>query len=326
VNTVVIIGEPVLHECFGVNPVIENQYEMFERIRQEFNSAELLVRTIREEQVAIATALKDMGYSLYMVHSHPDLVDEVTFEQINTITEGRSFSIPEICSPIYSAFPRDLWGYIGDTPLHNSKVINRRKKGNYGSVLGEGGKVISTGNKMLACLYNRENSTEGAMLRKLRGKGYIIVRIFPLATRRNDQSVPDEEIEMIDHIDLSACIVRAADGSDHLIIDEKSPFVCQGRKGSGKLNEEQQQRTFSAIGAKLEVTVHQVNPIMPYGLNIPQFFDGKVLMTQGEPEVESLLKELMGDENVRTTSVPIRAIPVFRNAGIRCLTNEYRVY
>ena len=61
---------------------------------------------------------------------------------------------------------------------------------------------------------------------------------------------------------------------------------------------------------------------VPYALNLMQFPDKRVLMTSGSPEVENLIRLIVGDGNVSTTEVPVRFLPLWQYAGIRCLIGE----
>jgi hypothetical protein len=61
---------------------------------------------------------------------------------------------------------------------------------------------------------------------------------------------------------------------------------------------------------------------VPCSLNLIQFSDGKVLMTNGDESVAKLIDEIVGKENVFKTLIPIRFFPACRYGCIRCLINE----
>ena len=61
---------------------------------------------------------------------------------------------------------------------------------------------------------------------------------------------------------------------------------------------------------------------VPYALNLFQFENGKILMTGGDDSTYQVIAEIVGEEMVTKTEVPIQLYPIFNNAGIGCLINK----
>lgn len=62
---------------------------------------------------------------------------------------------------------------------------------------------------------------------------------------------------------------------------------------------------------------------VPYALNLFQSKNGRILMTGGDDSTYHTITEIVGEEMVTKTEVPIRLYPIFNNAGIGCLINEF---
>jgi hypothetical protein len=75
----------------------------------------------------------------------------------------------------------------------------------------------------------------------------------------------------------------------------------------------------------LGVELH-IPPLLkvPYSVNLLQVPDGRVLMTKGkEGGLLEVIQSIVGIQNVFETELPIRYIPTWLYAGIRCLIGDW---
>jgi hypothetical protein len=130
-----------------------------------------------------------------------------------------------------------------------------------------------------------------------------------------------------DHLDRSMCLIKGQDGQIHFIAEPllflvkwinrtKLRWEPMDPDESWQLIE----RTCDSIG----VIPHrpQQSLQIPYSLNLVQFFDGRILMTGGEPQIAALLRDIVGKNKVFETRIPIVHYPAWAQAGIHCLITE----
>jgi hypothetical protein len=129
-----------------------------------------------------------------------------------------------------------------------------------------------------------------------------------------------------DHLDRVGCLLEGRDGMLHLVVD---PQMCSIEWFGGTTlpwkirGPEETFEELKVICNKLHITLCSPSKlVVPYTLNLEQFSDGRVLMTSGDNEVKELIGGIVGEENIFETPLPIRFLPVYQNAGIRCLINK----
>ncbi|MFH1749850.1 MAG: hypothetical protein ABH837_03100 [bacterium] len=129
--------------------------------------------------------------------------------------------------------------------------------------------------------------------------------------------------EIDDHVDRVSGLLEDGSGRLHLVVDPQIHSGWQGPDTKPEFGPEETIRKYRAACKQAKIEVHTPKISVPASIGFwqdPQSL--KVLMTSGDDEVENTVSDIVGRENVFTTSVPIKQFPAQCRAGIRCLINE----
>lgn len=210
--------------------------------------------------------------------------------------------------PLYSSWPRDGFTVIGDHVYGNSHPKAWRYNDDCVqlSPLGEGGKVLTAGNRVVVSkdLWNSEKMT----INKLQDEGFKVGWLPIVNPDRQKVNFNYEQR----HIDGHAALVTTKEEETVLLAAQS--YASQDRDTLANLR-----KTARDIGGKLHLV--KDTHIPPLSLNFLQFRDHSVAMTSDAAELEEFLIELLGEDLVHTTTVPIANIPIVGAGSIRCLTN-----
>lgn len=286
------------------------------------------------EYCTIAATLMRMGedFSIIRAYVKPDWADMLgRFEQA-----GFEFvDFPEI-NQVKLLYPRDLAVCLPDgntlvcynKPYNFDKLATEKIKVMV-SHLGEGGRTSIGGGKAIY----PENVAEERNPKQKDGFYQIVrpdcrsirvsgIRPVALPTPVTLQ-VRSKAANFGNHLDLFMGLITDRSGGSHLIIDPK--IQAWIRNISGFMTNKETLEIYRRICGENEIQIHV--PTSP--LNIPAslcFYQspssGRVLMTSGEDEVAEIVAGIIGEDQIWTTSAPIRYYPVLNQAGIHCLIGE----
>lgn len=329
-----LVGEPM----FGSEPKDEHlapvgQAELCLKILEETQDFNEVVARLREEYVSIVWMLKQMGIELRIIYAHEDLVDEKTLKFCTEALQCKLVGFPKEYFPPSVVYPRDFSVLLSGILLVNSQVtqILVERRGNYeiiASPYGEGGRVLHCRDVVLVGerIIKEGGSSHPADQSELR-------RITPTGTRIGLLPLPmftrlgfQGRVQFNDHVDRVGCLIFGKDGGLHHVVDPKIQTIkWRGSKATPwtPVGPRETFEKLTRICEPLEITVHRPRTMLvPYSLNLLQFPDGRVLMTGGDEPVAEVISEIVGEENVFRTPTPIRFLPTWVYAGIRCIVNE----
>ncbi len=286
------------------------------------------------EYCSIASALMDMGEEFSVIRSYV----QPGWEEMLNRFESAGFKFVDFPRIRYSRllYPRDLAVYLPDGRTlfcyHLDYDFDLMEDAGLKvalSQLGEGGRILIGGGK---ALYPETLALEPTTDHE---EGYVEIR------RPGDRFVRDSGLEAIalptplmiklpgnhshfcNHLDLTMGLVVDEAGGAHLIVDPKMQAWRRDLSG------------FMSVGETLDAyrracDQYQIELHIPSDpLRIPAslcFYrsplSGKVLMTGGEDQVAEIIAGIIGEENIYTTSAPIRYYPTLDQAGIHCLIGE----
>jgi len=202
--------------------------------------------------------------------------------------------------PNRAYYLRDAHVYVNGLFIPNEGTWSEKHLP-FESALGEGGAVLSRQDLIIPTaeiLYLAEEVAES-----VEARGFRFGVLMPRAANA-------PEVFAEHHIDAHALLVE--DKSNNLNLITTRAYHDQ---------DEQTQFSIAQTTEINEIALHIVEDEIPMGLNAIQLDDRSIAMTSGAPNLEALLKGLVGSRNVHTTDRPIRVIPEQTHAGIRCLTN-----
>jgi len=333
-----LVGEPI----FNPTPRKEfcapvSQVDLCLEVLRETQDENEIIDRLREEFLAIILSLKQMGIDFRIVYAHEDKVDMKAIGICIQALGCRLAGFSEDYFPPYIIYPRDFATVLPGLILVNSKAgeLKVSQKGGYkilSSPFGEGGRVLTSQKTMLVSerLVEEESHSRpvGSQdLKEIIQEGinvgtfpFPLAQMFSASKRTNRASIND-------HIDRVACLIQGRDKGLHLVVDpliETAVWRGKNRDSLWTLRTPGETREKITGSCKpFGINVHYPKALkVPYSLNLIQFRDGRILMTGGDDEVEGLITEIVGEDKIFKTPIPIRFFPVWSYAGIRCLVSE----
>lgn len=274
-----------------------------------------IAQRLKKEYASIAFALKDLGVPFRIVISHRDIIDEAFTVFLLASLGIRGLQIrPQVSE---TAFPRDIMVDFDGRPYINPNA-NFQLGDNSGifSPLGEGGRVLKQGKKVLVpdsrgyIQTRKKYKDDVASLSRHFQFGFLP---HPWAMQINTRNGSKHAFPN-DHLDRVASFVRGKDEKDYLLLDKN--YVDQKGVFGGYwdlIKETSKKMDINPIAIERPVEA------VPYALNLEQFADGSVLVTQGDKGIKSVLEGIVGEDKVKTTDYPVIYYPLYRGGGIRCM-------
>ncbi len=306
-----------------------SQLELCQAVLKETHDIQQILENLRQEYLAIAYALKIMGIDFRIIYSHRKETDMKVLGACIEILGCKLAGFPQTFSPDVVSYPRDLFTVLPNFILANLQRVKLGRKARncreiISSPYGEGGRILVCGTTALVGekLILENKPSQNPNTEELTRVG-LKVGLFPIPLA-GEFSVEGLEDRLLpnDHLDRVTCLIKGIDGKIHLVVDSQ---ICTGKLENGKWNPltpEESLKRVNAVCEQLGISFHIANTKVPYSLNLMQFHDGRVLMTKGDDAVEKVIAGIVGKENITTTEVPIRFLPVYTYAGIRCWINE----
>ena len=336
------LGEPALKPDIKKSFIAPaSQAKLCFEVIKETQDKKIVLDKLRQEYVAIVIGLLKMGIDFRIIYAHPKEADEGLISFCNKELNCKVSGFPSRLAPCFSGFPRDLAvtlpGFVLMNPVAGK--FFRKEKENFlifPSYYGEGGRVLSFDSTAL--MSERIVTKEGRPSLKARKptelcRAGIKIGFFPSSVSVKYTSEKDVSVAGLnDHIDRVACLLKGKDKKLHLLVDPKILIFDWKNPEKGKngkifyklLSAEKTKEMIDNLGKKMGLQVHYPEKLqVPCSLNLLQFSDNRVLMTDGDKSLASLVSDIVGQENIFKTEIPIRYFPAWRYGGIRCLINEF---
>ncbi len=263
-----------------------------------------------EEYLAIYNVLSQLvGEDLVVIeNSCPNPTGEDLKKAQEHVTQ-KTGHIPQIKLPSmflrYRMWPRDGFTYFNGQVYLNKQCLRTGTQFAEGSLLGEGGAVLSAETTMMPCDLVYDECFE--QIYKMRRQGCEITSL-PMP---GIALVEEEQMGGV-HIDGHNTLVQCLNHGLGLATARSYYYSAEGLERSQILH--------AGIIAGARAIIDDSH-FPPKAFNIPQFHDGSVVMTKGAPALESQMKEWVGADKVYTTRIPIQHFPRELGGSIRCLTN-----
>lgn len=279
-------------------------------------SGQIVANNLFNEYCAIASALKEMHIPFRIIVAHRRALDEALTLAICNRFGVRGLLLHETISS--TCFPRDMMmDFDGETYINPDANFAFPDHSGLISPLGEGGKVLKLGRKVLVSDPRGFFKTRDAYvtyLRRLSNRFQLGFLPHPQALemdiRKNKRSV-----FLSNHLDRAAAFLKGKDERDYLLLDKH--YVDESHPSVGSYRA-QIQETCQNLDI-IPVVVDRTRESIPYALNLEQFADKSVLLTGGDAPLAQMVREIVGADKVHVTDRPIMFYPLYRNGGIRCM-------
>jgi len=325
-------GVPWRAEFFAPIGQAKRCYEVLGETR---NMGEVATK-LRDEYSAIARALKSMGVDFRLVCTDVKKIDQDFALQLCHELGCKMASFAGFSRSV-TLYPRDFCSIF---PSSKVVLVNPRAmrvtasfKEDWTvseSLYGEGGRILFTdqvalvGDRVMQENCGPSRETQESDLGIFRQAGITVGKIPLFVTVGFGHGGRTDLVSFNDHLDRVACLLKGNDSSIHLVIDPATysvEWVGENRWAAREPKETMD--LLRSVCNPQGITVHTPKRMqIPGSLNLLQLNDGRVLMSSGDSDVQELVTEIVGKENVTTTMVPIRFYPTWAHAGIRCLVNE----
>ena len=230
-----------------------------------------------------------------------------------------------------ASYPKDIFTILERDVLVNSEIIiakpeNKNIHRILFSLYGEGGRVLCSRNTILVSEYltlGKHRPLEKARIEDF-SQMKINLGLFPLPVSSIFSLSKESKLIPNDHLDRVSCLIEGKDKKLYLVVD---PNIHTLKKDENKnwvvQNTEKSLEGIGIICQQLGIKLCYPEKMeVPYALNLFQFENGKILMTGGDDSTYHIIAEIVGEEMVTRTEVPIQLYPIFNNAGIGCLINK----
>lgn len=312
------------------------QREICLAVRQETQDPKEILVKLSIEYISVLLTLKKMGISFRIIYAHSKLI----LPKVSDFLKKENFDFLEFPNLDVRTvtFPRDLATQLPDgTLLINSdlprprQVYKKKKSRVIRSPYGEGGRVfIRRGIALVSERIYLEGKTD------LRGdcppvepieKTGLKLGFLPNATNFEIYSHQDRTIcafEPVDHLDRIGGLLEDRNGGLHLIVDPQMHSGLRNLSEWPHLGPKETLTKYRTVCDELGIKLHVPEKLsVPASICFVQFKNNKVLMTSGDDEIETIVAEIVGRDNLFLTPVPIRYYPAWPKAGIRCLIGEF---
>lgn len=279
---------------------------------------------LQSEYMAITSSLLKMGIEFRVLNLSEGDQEIVSWLKANNCQEV-SFSAKK--STRWQFFPRDMFVYLEAAKilLANAHIFSLNQQHDTAckivhTGLGEGGRVLFCEDRMIVGIHP-ERSKQPAIFNLLRKRGMKIAAVpyglFYSLSRKNGGE--RSALYYDTHIDRSASLLKGKDGGFHLLLD---PGFRTGQL-EAPLPISKSVDAVKRACEKVDVQVHAPKKItIPYATAVVQFNNRQVLASGGDEYLLQTVSDIVGNENVFATGVPITGYPVFTGAGLHCLITE----
>ncbi len=279
-----------------------NQGTLERTIEEYFSIHHLFTLLLGPENILVAKTGIILGHQK---------ISEIEWEEI-TLPEDliMNLGLQETEIPFLSKFhhswPRNAFNLIGGEIYAKEGALVEEIPGIRISPLGDNGSVLHRKNAVLVTQdiwRNHKNEIE-----ELKEKGFSVGSL-PLVnpSKQKYKNFPEE------HLDCHACLIEGDDSKLYLVVADS--YSRQGKGTRKKIR-------LAAETVEAEMVEIDDRNLPPFALNLIQFEDNSILMTDSEAkDLEYTLVGLVDRNRVYTTDIPIELIPRLTGGGIYCLTN-----
>lgn len=304
------------------------QLELCWEVLRETQDSEAILENLSQEYFSIILGLMEMGIDFRITYCKGDK----TYRKMLSASAGKLglklMGFPRNFPPHLVCYPRDMFTVLPGIILVNPEIGRLKIKERSGyrilsSPYGEGGRVLLCGKTMLlsnGLIFEDNCSIHKTELTDFEQNG-MKLGFFPLSMSGTFSLAGiGKNFFPSDHSDRVACLINGEDQKLHLVID---PNIFTVENTLITRTPKESLEKIKIICQKLGIEVHCPRKIeVPYALNLIQFPDNRILMTSGDDSITAVIAEIVGEEKITQTEVPIRYFPVYTRAGIRCLVNK----
>ncbi len=268
------------------------------------------------EYTSILYTMKRMDIPFRIIISHKEWMDEQLVIRIMKSMEIRGVALDDDIGGVF--FPRDMFvNFDDDVYISSESNLSIPDLSCKRSPLGEGGRVLRVGKKVLTTdprwfCESRESYIND--IKNLSDRFDFAYLPAPLTAEIDIQSGTEKYFQT-DHLDRVSAFIRGKDRRDYLLLDEN--YVSTNKPPYGKYLE-----VIKEACDKIDVIpiiVQREHQSLPCALNFEQFANGSVIVTSGDEILLDLLNEIVGEDQVYTTQIPMLYYPLIRQGSIRCM-------
>ncbi len=286
-----------------------------------------LSQTLRREYYALVNALEAARIRATKLISHT--LAEVLDPGLAAAAaeRGLPYAWIETADPALYGFPRDIGLYVSPSlGFVSTRFEGKLPAGLTQSIYGEAGRVHIRRDVVLMNEWYYRHEKDGSTTRMLQPNtmlqkaGFRIGYTPAILQHRED---PGEVIRVSDsHLDRWNGLLEDRTGGLHLILPGEV-HTCDGPPDNDFYTPAETQARIGTMCAQLGIELHVLHNLeIPGSVGFYQSPEGKVIMTGGEPQLETLVQGLVGDSNVFPTHTPITTYPLACGATIHCLIGE----
>jgi len=305
-----------------------------------------------EEWALIYSMLAAAGLTPMVMLAFRELLGQQYFDAM------KSGPFPTINFPdidiLVQGFPRDLWTMLPNgtvmmdlswhrfqavlDPRH-SRVVDPawvEKNNVVDSIYGEGGRILfrqslavvfdkveMPGPETLKALGEDRYELKPPPIQPLKDLGMAVLELPEVSATFLDGQASKMGYGADNHIDRFFAVIEDRRGGLHLLADPLIWSGFQGQRKPPKYNPDSTLRECRRRAIRAGIEFHRIKRIHhPLAMGVYQTADGRVVMSGGEPELQQVITDLVGDDQVVISEKPLYRYGAWYYAGIRCLINE----
>ncbi|MFZ2970140.1 MAG: hypothetical protein WA063_03270, partial [Minisyncoccia bacterium] len=288
------------------------------KILQETDNVLEIQERLAEEYMAIVLALKEMDINFYITYSKSEMVYKKLLSVCKKRLRIKLMGLPANFPPHLASYPRDMFTILENGTILVSAGIGwakTKERDNcqiISSPYGEGGRALACGDSIFVAERLLDDNVPMAMPRTevLEQLG-LRVGLFPLPIAGTlSRKMIESKFLLNDHLDRIACLIQGKAGKLYLVVDpgiytgritERSWQPCEPKESLSKIRN---------ICEKMGIELCCPDKIeVPYIFNLVQFPDGRILMSSGCNSAYKLIADIVGEEKITITEIPIRYLP-----------------
>lgn len=320
-SQVFLLGEPIIKQPNAPRNLIVPIGDLLtaQSIINRHYSVEEEMMLLGGEYWDIAQTLNRNFIPFKFIVAHQDLVDVSLIGGMNQHLGIRGVGFFKEIPPEIACFPKDMLldldGKILINPMANLQPMQDSL---ITSMVGEGGSILKQGKKLFLPsprAYIQSRKKYETEIGKLTDGYQIGFLPWPFAVEIDAKGKPIQEF-MNNHLDRVSAFITGRDGKDYLLVDPNYYSLLQPpwENYAAEIK-----RACSEMGVEL-VIIEKDQYDAPYSLNLVQFEDKSVFMTNGHKSLQKIIEQIVGEDNIFTTINPVVGFPMIRFGGIGCMS------
>lgn len=320
-NQLVFLGEPILKKPPKNDTSLQvpksDLPTALDIIRRNL-SGEEIEELLENEYIDIALTLLKNKVPFRFIAAHDDLVSVPLVLWLNERFGIKGVRFFKEIPAKFTCFPKDMLFDLDGKILINPQANLMPVQDSIAtSLLGEGGNILKRGKKIILPSnlgYTKGRNKFEKDVKKLLRDYNVGFLPWPFGVEVRDGDKTIEEFPST-HLDRVVAFIEGKDGRDYLLVD---PNYINERKMPWGSYKQELEMTTKGMDITLLV-VDRRDDDVPYSLNLVQFNDNSVFMSNGHKSLEALLKQIVGEDKVFTTNHPVIHFPILRRGGLSCM-------